>query len=80
MGHESKLLSLSSADLSSSPQHDPSPHPTSYATIKLNPQTKKSKRKKMILISTTKSTPQSEKRKSSRLEHHGIEKGVRSRP
>jgi hypothetical protein len=82
MGREShsKLQSApSTADLSSpSPQHDSSPHPTSHKTIKPDPQIKKSKKKKMILISTTKSTTQSEKRKSYRLEHHGIEKGARS--
>lgn len=79
MGHESnsKLQSLpSAAGLSS---HDHSPH-LYILVIKPNPQIKKSKRKKMILISTTKSTTQSEKRRSYRLEHHGIEKGVRSRP
>jgi hypothetical protein len=73
MGHESifKLLYLPSA-------HDSSPHPSLQA-IKPNPQIKKSKKKKTILNSTTKSTTQSEKRENYRLEHHGIEKGVRSR-
>jgi hypothetical protein len=75
----SKLQSLPSADLSShSLQHDSSPH-LHILVVKPNPQIKKSKKRKMILISTTKSTTQSEKRRSYRLEHHGIEKGATSR-